>query len=72
MRDYRCYSTDRGKIFSCEIIAAASDADAVQVAEDMCDERAFGGFEVWERARLVYRNDEPTMGVSAFWSSASA
>jgi hypothetical protein len=72
MRNYRCYSTDRGKIFSCEAIAAASDDEAVQMAEELCDQRAFGGFEVWDRGRLVYRNDEPPMGVSAFWSSSSA
>ena len=71
MRDYRFYSTDRGKIFSCETIAAASDDEAVQMAEELCEQRAFGGFEVWDRGRLVETTSRP-MGVSAFWSSSSA
>lgn len=58
MPDYRYYSTTRGKIFSSEDIEAATDDEVVRAAEARFYKRAWGGFEIWDRDRFIYRRDE--------------
>ena len=57
MAEYRCYSTDRGKILAIELLSADTDEEVVYAAETLFHNRAgsFGEFEIWERGRLVHR-----------------
>lgn len=58
----RCYFIRDGHIAAVEALTAATDDDAIRQAERLFAERLFRdrderfvSFEVWDRARFVYR-----------------
>ena len=53
----RCYFMRDGHIAAVELLSDASDAAAIAQALVLFKERQdkFAGFEVWDRARFVYR-----------------
>lgn len=58
----RCYFMRDGHFGAVEVLPDASDAEAIQQAETLFEERkkdGFTGFEVWDCARLVRRHPEP-------------
>lgn len=54
----RCYFLRGGHIAAVEVLADTSDAAAITQAKSLFEERAkeFESFEVWDRARFVYRH----------------
>jgi hypothetical protein len=51
----RCYFIRNGHIVAFEPLTVASDAEALEQARALFDEReGFHGFEVWDRARRVH------------------
>ena len=53
----RCYLMRNGRIGAVELVTDASDEAAIKQAETLFEQRKDRcyGFEVWDRARLVYR-----------------
>lgn len=53
----RCYFMRDGHIAAVEVLVDVSDAAAIAQAQALFAERRekYGGFEVWDRARFVYR-----------------
>ena len=53
----RCYLFRRGHIAAVEVLATGSDDNLIQQARAVFETRKneFDGFEVWDRARFVYR-----------------
>ena len=62
----RCYFTSGGHIFDVETLGGLSDEEAVAKAKLLFSERddPIQGFEVWDRARVVFRN-HPDLGNAA-------
>lgn len=56
----RCYLFRNGHIAAVEVLNAASDEAHVAQAHELFAKREtkFDGFEVWDRARLVYRSPD--------------
>ena len=57
----RCYLYRAGHIVAVEILAAGSDDALIQQARAAFEPRKheFDGFEIWDRARFIYRFPEP-------------
>jgi hypothetical protein len=57
----RCYFMRNGHIGAVEVLTDASDEVAIKKAEALFEKRSkdFEGFEVWDRARFVYRHPLP-------------
>ena len=53
----RCYFMRHGHIGNVEVIADTSDDAAIKQAQALFEKRKreFEGFELWDRARFVYR-----------------
>lgn len=53
----RCYFIRDGHIGAVELLTDTSDAAAIAQAQALFEQRKdkFAGFEVWDRARFVYR-----------------
>lgn len=59
----RCYLMREGHIGAAEILTDESDTAAIKQARAVFDKRykdTYSAFEVWDRARLVYRYPEPS------------
>jgi hypothetical protein len=59
----RCYLMREGHIGAAEILTDESVAAAIKQARAVFDKRykdKYSGFEVWDRAKLVYRFPEPS------------
>jgi hypothetical protein len=57
--DYRCFLlNERGMIMKAEVISAASDADAIVMAEELFRAQGsrYGGFELWQLGRVVHKS----------------
>ena len=53
----RCYFVRLGHIADVEVLSAATDAEAIALAEAIFAQRAgrYDGFEVWDLGRCVFR-----------------
>jgi hypothetical protein len=57
--DYRCFLlNDRGMILKAEVISARADAEAIAAAMALFQSQGLrhGGFELWQRDRLVHKH----------------
>ncbi len=56
----RCYLFRHGHIAAVEVLKVGSDDSLIQQAQTIFEKRKqqFQGFEVWDRARLLYRYPE--------------
>ena len=57
----RCYFLRGGHIGAVEVLTEEADEAAIKHAVALFENRKkeFEGFEVWDRARFVYRHPEP-------------
>jgi hypothetical protein len=58
----RCYFMKGGHIVAVEVLEGLADAEALEKAFALFDERKdrFEGFELWDRTRVIIRHPLPT------------
>ena len=62
----RCYFVRAGRIAGAEMLTGLSDKDAIAQAHVLFSERKtqFGGLEVWDQTRCLFRHPDPDASTS--------